>query len=44
MMSRVIARCIAALILLEPALDANSEAIKESTYSWKASGFISNRL
>ena len=27
---------IAALTLLEPALDANYETIKESAYSWKA--------
>jgi hypothetical protein len=30
------ARRIAALILLEPALDENYQAIKESAYSWKA--------
>ena len=32
---RDMARRIVALALLEPALDANYEAIKESTYSWK---------
>jgi hypothetical protein len=35
-MSCRIARRIAALTLLEPALDANYETIKESAYSWKA--------
>ena len=28
------ARRIAAIVLLEPALDANYQAIKDSTYSW----------
>jgi hypothetical protein len=30
------ARRIAAIILMEPALDANYEAVKQSTYAWPA--------
>ncbi len=32
-----IARRIAAMLLMEPELDANYEAIKKSTYTWKSS-------
>ena len=32
-----IARRIAAILLMEPELDANYEAVKKSTYSWNAS-------
>ena len=32
-----IARRIAAILLMEPELDANYEAVKKSTYSWKTS-------
>ena len=32
-----IARRIAAILLMEPKLDANYEAVKQSTYPWKAS-------
>ena len=32
-----IARRIAAILLMEPELDANYEAVKQSTYPWKAS-------
>ncbi len=28
------ARCIAAILLLEPELDANYEAVKQATYPW----------
>ena len=31
-----IARRIAAILLLEPALDANYKAVKQSTYTWRA--------
>jgi hypothetical protein len=31
-----IARRIAAIILMEPALDANYEAVRQSTYAWPA--------
>jgi len=31
-----IARRIAAILLLEPALDANYETVKQSTYTWRA--------
>lgn len=31
-----IARRITAILLLEPALDANYEAVKQSTYEWPA--------
>jgi hypothetical protein len=32
-----IARRIAAILLMAPELDANYEAVKNSTYSWKSS-------
>jgi len=31
------ARRIAAILLMEPELDANYEAVKKSTYPWKSS-------
>ena len=38
------ARRIAAIILLGPALDANYQAVKKSTYNWPVSIDGSNRL
>lgn len=32
-----IARCIAAIVLLEPALDANYQTVKQDTYQWPIS-------
>ena len=32
------ARRIAAIILLQPALDANYQAVKASTYAWPTAG------
>lgn len=34
---RDMARCIAAILLLEPALDENYNSVKQNAYTWPAS-------